>query len=189
MTAKELIEKLKNDEKYISIVEEKERKIKKEIDLLDNEYKEFAQDCKNVGYILTTAWDLIDIKEPYPRLIPVLLKYLEEENHSPKFREGIARAMAVSDSSPYFFKILKLYHQSGNDSGNVKWAIACALSVAAQNQEQYDVIEKMIKDKSLGTYRNALLYTVRNMEDIQKKRLSEFIKHDSQLSINFKGQN
>ena len=184
MTAEELMKKLSDDKTYQERNHLKDLEIKRNHDLLAKEYEQFSNDCKKFGYSLETAWDLIMVEESYSDLIPVLINYLAEKNHSPKFREGIARALAVYDSSPYFNKILELYYESKDEHESVHWAIACALSAAAITQDQLDVIEKLILNKDIGNDRNALLDSIPKMKGEQRIRVVDYAKSDLQLKIN-----
>lgn len=186
MTAAELIKKLENDKEYQARIRQRNLEIKEKWDLVAKESESFSKECKQAGYSLETAWDLIMVEEPYPELIPILIKYLEEKNHSPKFREGIARALAVSDSYPYFDRLLKLYYESKEEYETVPWAIACALSAAAVTQEQLDVIEKMIYDKEIGEDRFALLSSIKSMKGNQKQRVLAYAHSDEALKKNLR---
>lgn len=186
MTAEELLNKLKDDKKYQKKISEKESELRKKHDELVQESKMFSEDCKHFGYNLQTPWDLINISEPYPKLIPILVKYLEQNNYSSKFREGVARALAVKDASDYFDNILCQYNNASVVSENLKWAIACALSGAATLQKHFDVIKQLIFDRRNGNSRNALLDTVKLMNIEQKKEILEYVKTDVQLLPNLK---
>ena len=184
LTATELMKKLENDKDYQEKKKQKDFALKQKHELLVKEYKSFSKECKKLGYSLETAWDLVMVKQPYPDLIPILMKYLEEKNHSSKFREGIARALAVYDSSPYFDRLFELYKESKNECKNVSWAIACTLSASALTQEQFDIIEKMIYNKEIGNDRNALLNAIKRMKGEQKKRCLAYARQDEALRIN-----
>lgn len=186
MTASELIKQLEKDKNYQDKLNEKTVEIQKKHDILVKESKCFSKDCSKFGYSLETAWDLIMIKDSYPDLIPLLMKYIEEKNHSAEFREGIARALAVKDSSPFFNRLLKLYYEAEKEPETVRWAFVCALSAAAITQEQLDVIENMIYDEKLGEDRIGLLDAIKKMKLVQKKRVIEYVSKDDKLSENLK---
>jgi hypothetical protein len=180
---------LKNDTNYQLEFEKREQERKREWAMLEAEYSEFAKDCFDTGYCLKTAWDLIEIADPYPALIPVLIKHLHKENHSAKFREGIARALAVYDSASYFNEIFSIYSETRNEPETVRWAIASALSVAAREKQDFDIIEKLIFDKNIGNDRSALLYAVKHMSGEQRKRVLAFAKSEPELKINLRVHN
>lgn len=186
MTAEELLNKLKNNKDYQDMFNKKNFERQKQHDALVQEAKSFSNDCLSVGYELETPWDLISVKEPYPKLIPILIKHFEQKNYSPKFREGVARALAVKDSSDFFDIILSLYNNTSDKAGNVKWAIACALSGAATTQKHFDIIEQLILDAENGNSRNALLDTIKHMKKEQKERILKYALTDSQLLPNLK---
>lgn len=122
--------------------------------------------------------------EPYPKLIPILIKYLEQKSHSSQFKEGVARALAVRDSSDYFDKIIALYNDAKEDAETVRWAIACAICESARTQEQLTIVEQMIYDEKIGNDRNALLDAIKRMKGEQKKRCLAYVNANEALRIN-----
>jgi hypothetical protein len=184
VTAAELMASLKNDPAFLAARAKEEQERQGELALLEAEYADFARDCFLVGYSLKTAWDLVQTDKPYPELIPILVKHLREENHSAKFREGIARALASPESSKYFAEIFSLFVAAKEQPPTVRWAIACALSVAAQDQQDLDTLEGLLLDKKIGQDRNALLQAVKRMPKEQRERVLSFAREDAELKIN-----
>ncbi|MCH5294227.1 MAG: hypothetical protein J1E07_10880 [Treponema sp.] len=184
ITAKELMEKLAKDKDYQERARKKKAKILEAAAKLDKEYKPFSRECKRAGHSVETAWDLLPVKKPYPELMPILMKYLEEKNHSPRFRDGVARAMAVPEASPYFDRILAQYYDAKDEHETVRWAIALAICESARTQEQLDVVEQMIYDEKVGNDRNALLGAIKRMKGEQKKRCLAYVNDTEALRIN-----
>ncbi|MBD5447817.1 MAG: hypothetical protein HDR32_08810 [Treponema sp.] len=112
------------------------------------------------------------------------MKYLEEKKHSPKFREGVARALAVPKASPYFDRILAQYNDAKEEHEVVRWSIACAICASARTQEQLNIVEQMIYDEKIGNDRNALTGAMRRMKGEQKERCLAYVKADEKLRIN-----
>lgn len=146
--------------------------------------KSFSNDCRRLGYDLETTWDAIPVAKKAPELIPILMKYLEEKKHSPKFREGVARALAVPKASPYFDRILAQYNDAKEEHEVVRWSIACAICASARTQEQLNIVEQMIYDEKIGNDRNALTGAMRRMKGEQKERCLAYVKADEKLRIN-----
>jgi hypothetical protein len=61
---------------------------------LSAEEAPLAEDLRAVGLSASSAWDLVNSKEPYSQAVPVLLKHLQRP-YSDRIREGIARALAI----------------------------------------------------------------------------------------------
>lgn len=181
ITAKELIEKLAKDEKYQEMMRKKEEKLLEADRKLVREYEPFSRDCTQAGYSFETAWEVIPVAKQTPELIPILLKYLEEKNHSPRFREGVARALAVPKASPYFDRILAQYNDAKEERETVRWAIALAVCESARTQEQLNIVEQMIYDEKIGNDRNALTGAMKRMKGEQKKRCLAYVKADAVL--------
>lgn len=181
ITAAELMLSLSNDQSYKAKREKEEQERKQKLDLLEKEYVSFSKDCAELGHLIKTAWDLVQTAKPYPDLIPVLIKYLEEENHSAKFREGIARALATADSFIYFDKILEQYIKTGSQQNEVRWAIGCALAQAAQDQETLNKIEVILFDKKYGRDRAPLIQAIKRMQKKQRMKVIEMAAGDDEL--------
>jgi hypothetical protein len=186
ITAAELMTRLQNDPTYQVEREREEQEREKSLAQLEAEFSEFAQECFRAGYSLKTAWDLVQTDKPYPELVPILVKYLGEEGHSVKYREGVARALATSDSAGFFCDILLQFNTAGDQSKGVRWAIACALAQAAQDEDSLDTVERLLADKSFGRDRAPLVQAIKRMPKEQRTRVISSAVKDSDLKEDLK---
>jgi len=54
---------------------------------------------------VTSVWDLVNTRAPYPEAIPVLLEWLPRVRH-PRIKEGIVRALTVKEARGVAGKLL-----------------------------------------------------------------------------------
>ena len=105
MTAAEFMEILEKDEEYQKRSKEYENRMnefKKELDI--NE-EPIVLELREKGYNLKSVWDLVNTKSNYSKALPVLVAHLALEYH-PRIKEGIARALGVSEAKPLAWKLL-----------------------------------------------------------------------------------
>ncbi len=97
---------LESDPEWVAKREERERQQAKLRAVLDADELELVREICDVGYQVTSVWDLVNntphphLKRnfvgEYPAAYPILLKHLGMEHH-PRIREGIIRALTVPD--------------------------------------------------------------------------------------------
>ena len=74
-----------------------------------------------------------------------------------RIREGIARALAVRDSAPYWEHVKKLFAEESDKSPNgVKWALGCILAAIAK-KSQVQEVAALVRDRSHGSHRLILV--------------------------------
>jgi len=182
MTILEWTEILINDPEFIKGSEREEQKRLKIIADLEVESSAIARDSSRFGYQIKVTWDLMRVKNLDPAMVSIMVKYLYEPNHSDKFREGIIRSLDVPESAPHFKEILDLFTKEQNP--HLRWTIALALSAAAKEQEDFDIIERLIFDKKIGDVRSGFLGAIKRMKGQQRERTLAFAREDPELKIN-----
>jgi hypothetical protein len=140
-----------------------------------------VRDLNAAGVGVASVWDLVNTAAPYPAGIPVLLEHMQRD-YPPEVREGIARSLAVPEASWGWDILLSLFTQEpAGGTRNVKWALACALGGAATD----DVLDRLIalvRDKSVGENRMALLSALARSKDPRSRQVLEELRADPQLS-------
>lgn len=102
-------------------------------------------DFAKVGWRVKSVWDFVNMKDSYPTVIPVLLFHLDK-SYSPRVREGIIRALTVVEArGAPARRVLEELKNSGNQPRNVRWALANALTVIA-DQSMADELSEMAAD-------------------------------------------
>src|ERR1051325_8992684 len=102
-----------------------------------------------LGMNVTTVFDLMKWREPYPAgAIAVLLEFLPKV-HDVAVKEGIVRALTVKEArgKADAALIAEFRGTAPSETANVglKWAIANALSIVATDAVLQDLIE-LVKD-------------------------------------------
>ncbi|WP_156428052.1 hypothetical protein [Novosphingobium sp. FSW06-99] len=141
-------------------------------------------DLQTIGCDVKSVWDLVNTSRPYPDAIPILLKHLTK-SYSDRTKEGIARALAVSDARDAWPLLVAEYLKApmGEVNGirlGAKSGLAAALSAVATD----DVISQLAalaKDKSNGDSRLLLLSALRRSKMPVAKNTLEELADDPSL--------
>jgi HEAT repeat protein len=122
-------------------------------------------DLAQEGFNLEWISDLYSKKLNYKDAIPILMKWLPQiENLDVK--EDIIRALSVRWAKPVAAKSLVAeFHKLQNESNTgIKWAIANALSVVANESVFIEIVE-LLRDPRHGKAREMLALSLGNMND------------------------
>jgi HEAT repeat protein len=137
-------------------------------ELLAAEDAKIAEALRFAGLRVNSVYDLVNTKQAYAAAIPLLASMLREVTH-PRLREGIARALTVTEARPIAKELVDAFRASSRESmpaEHAKWAIGNALSVAATDEVIEDIVGLM-KDKDHGWSRGML---PRALSNTKKKR-------------------
>ncbi len=127
-----------------------------------NEPAGLLKELAEVGIIVDSVWDFINIQEDYPDAIPILAEWLDhleervEKDDQPKIREGIARALTVKYAKSAVPVLIRKYEDIDDPKGWNRWSIANALEVAADDR-YFDEIAKLITNRGFGPSRQMLV--------------------------------
>ena len=156
ITADELMRELESDPEWVAKREERERQQAKLRAVLDADQLELVREICDVGYQVTSVWDLVNntphphLKRnfvgEYPAAYPILLKHLGMEHH-PRIREGIIRALTVPDGGDEVAWEL-LGHFEKEQDAQMKWVIANALRTVMNRsaRKKYPEIDNYYKN-------------------------------------------
>jgi HEAT repeat protein len=165
ITAAELMDQLRQDSTFLVREQERERRLER----LRKEARLAAapvlEELAKAGFVLETVADLYNKKVNYKGAIPILLRWLPRvENVAVK--ESIVRALSVpwakSLAAPALIEEFR-WAQDPSGSG-IKWAIANALSVVADDGVIHEMID-LIQDRQHGRARQMLAVALENMKD------------------------
>jgi hypothetical protein len=155
-TAAELMAKLNANPEYLARRQASEEALIKRQAQFAQDEAPLVADLQAVGVDVTSAWDMVNLKESFPTAMPVLHKHLSLD-YPPKVREGIARAMSEGAARPYWKDLVELYEREANTQ--VKDALAVALCGAA-GPEQYDELISLALDRAHGSSRVVLIWAL-----------------------------
>jgi hypothetical protein len=174
-TASELMEELANDPEYQArrAKMDVERKARRE--LLDQDQRSLVAELAEAGICVSSVWDLVNTREPYPNAIPVLIRHLGVNHHKPT-REGITRALICKESQGIATRtLIDLFKSLDETENDYKWILAQAISASATKDTVPEILE-LARDKRHGSARGELLYALRLLDpNIISMTLVEFL--------------
>ncbi len=118
-----------------------------------NESNMIKQQLGEIGVVVESIYDLVNISQPYPKAIPVLLSLLENGIENIRLREGVIRALAVKEARGKAGQILlKEFYRTPLNQTFLLWVIGNSMEVVITKDEVNQVLE-IVKDKSYGIAR------------------------------------
>jgi hypothetical protein len=117
---------------------------------------DLISELKEVGYDFNDVWEMVNTKEPYPKAIRILLKYLHKDYHD-KNKEGIVRALTVKEAvgiaSPF---LIDEYNKTPKDKLALRWAIGNAIYATATKNDIESILS-IIQDNKNGISRQMFI--------------------------------
>ena len=162
LTAAELMASLLKNHEFIARQATQEQQREELERSLHTEEASLVQALAAAGVVVSSVWELVNSAHKYPSAIPVLIKHLKTPYH-PKIREGIARALTVPEAKPTAAHALieAFQHEPDSTDISVKWALANALTVVADESVLDDLIA-LVQDKRHGASRTVLTLALGN---------------------------
>jgi hypothetical protein len=155
-TAAELMAELSADPRYLARQVEQEEDRQRRVAEWREAERPLIEELRQGGLAVNSVWDLVNTSKPYPGAIPVLLDHLQRL-YPARVREGIARALAVPEARRGWNVLLDSFLQEEDQTAQgPKWALACALGAAADDDVLTDVID-LLQDRRHGENRIPLL--------------------------------
>jgi hypothetical protein len=118
----------------------------------NNEIKDLIYELKNAGIIITSIWDLVNTKKPYPEAIDILIKHVPVHYHD-KNREGIFRALTVKEAKRKAnAALIAEYKKIPTEKDNLRWVIGNAIYVIVVPNDIESILP-IVEDKQNGMSR------------------------------------
>ena len=108
VTAEELMAQLTADPEYMGGIAKRDVELDRKAKELARFERPLLADLRAAGADIDSVWDLVNTRERYPKLVPVLLAHLKRE-YPDKIREGIARALAVPEARAGWKQLVNCY--------------------------------------------------------------------------------
>jgi HEAT repeat protein len=163
------------------ILAEKERRRQQAIAINKRDSVPVLADLADAGFQLDWVSDLYSKRFFYKDAVPILLKWLPRmENLAVK--EDIVRALSVPWAKPVAAPALVAeFHRMRNESNSaIKWAIANALSVVADDSVFEDIVE-LVQDSHHGQAREMLAISLGNMKDSRAQDVLIILLDDEEV--------
>ena len=165
LAAAELMASLHKNHEFIARQATQEQQREELERSLRAEEAPLVQALAAAGIMVSSVWELVNSAHKYASAIPVLIKHLKTSYH-PRIREGIARALTVPEAKPLAAHALieAFQHEPDGTDIGVKWALANALTVVADDSVLDDLIA-LVQDKRHGASRTVLTLALGNTKN------------------------
>lgn len=188
MTLAEFEAQLKADGEWEAFVERQRQRD----ELIKREEEEYAraeaplvEALRKAGANVSSVWDLVNTKERYPHLVPILFEHLDRP-YPPRIREGIARALAVREARPFWDELVKRYlAEEDNSTNGMKWPLHLAIA----NASDVTVLDQLIRlaiDRRHGRNRALFVDALARIDDPRAAATLEELADDPDLADDFK---
>jgi HEAT repeat protein len=119
---------------------------------------EVQEKLAKIGLKVDSIYDLVNTREPYPRAIPVLIELLRRPFSDARIKEGIIRALTVSEAKGLAGKaLLEEFYETCDPI--LAWTIGNAISVVA-TKDDLDEIARIVKNQANGDARQMFVITL-----------------------------
>jgi len=179
ITAEELMRELEADPDWRAARERGDRERARREEEWSWAEAPLVEELRRLGYVVSTAWDLVNTGKPYADALPVLLAHVARP-YPDRVREGIARALAVPPAKFGWPKLLDLYRRepAGTDA---KDGLAVALAAIADRELMDDVVA-LARDRRHGASRILLLGALARSRQPQARAALTELAGDPQLA-------
>lgn len=163
-TAAELLAELEKDPAFIQQRLEREAALKSKEEEYARAEAPLVEDLRAAGTHVSSVWDLVNTKKPYPKLLPVLFKHLDRL-YPERVREGIARALAVPEARSLWHEIVSRYlAEADNTPHGIKWALHLIIAAAA-DVTVLDTLIRLVCDRRHGRNRALFVDALARIDD------------------------
>lgn len=181
VTAAELLARLNTDAEYLSLKQEKDEEIEQLAEQDRKAENPLVKDLQDAGAQISSVWDLVNTKVPYPRLLPILFAHFDRP-YPDRIREGIARALATPESRLLWDELVDRYlAESDSEANRVKWALHLAISAAA-DATVLDTLIRLACDRRHGRNRALFIDALDRINDPRAKATLEELANDPDLA-------
>lgn len=139
------------DPAWVAAREAEDREIESDEAAARKEQAPLLADLAAVGVDVSDVWDLVNTPEPCPDAIPVLVEH-RHGDYDEGNREGIARALAVTDAAPYWDEVIELFRASNPNQVRLHQGLGVVLAGMAI-PSLLPQVREALRDRSLGPNR------------------------------------
>jgi len=171
ITAAELVTQLEQNPEFSRRREEREKQRQQVIEINRQASLPILVELAWAGFSLNSISDLYSERLNYRDAIPILLRWLPRVDNL-DVKEAIVRALSVPWAKPSAASALIEEFRKANDprGASIKWAIANALSIVADDSVFTEIVE-LVQDKGNGKAREMLAIALGNMKDSNAVRV------------------
>jgi len=164
VTAAELMARLNADPDYVARKKGQDAAIQR----MEAKYAlaeaPLVQELRASGAQVSSVWDLVNTRNPYPQLVPILFAHLDRP-YPDKVREGIARALAVPESRSHWDELVNRFlAETDTSTHGMKWALHLAIAAAA-DVTVLDTLIRLACDRRHGRNRALFVDALARIDD------------------------
>jgi hypothetical protein len=164
LAAEELMRQLQNDPEHLARVKRLEEQRSDSLDRTRLALAPVIRDLREAGLTVGSLDELRRKKTNYNTAIPTLLKWLSRVADEGA-KNSIVRALSVPWARPIAAPpLIAEFRRTPESESGLKWAIANALSVTADDMVFSDIVE-LVSDRQHGKSREMLALALSNMTD------------------------
>lgn len=184
-TAGEILDRLEKDPVWVARRKADEEWRQARARRLSAEEAQLVADLAEVGVVVSSVWDLVNTRQPYPEAIPVLLDHLKISTYRSEIRDGIARALTVKhpETKAALPELLAAFRRDPEIMLNgAKWALGNAICVLFDDRHVEEVAE-LARDPAHGPARGMLLRALAKSNSESARTTREALRDDPDSHI------
>jgi HEAT repeat protein len=162
-TAAELMAKLRSDPDFVAREQQRERQRLQDIANMRRTAAPLIAELAELGFEVSSVSELPETYASYERAIPVLVKWLPAVSDT-ALKETIVRALSVPFAKRATALLAQELRKAAPDQASLKWTIANALEVLADDDIFEDVAE-LVQEKHHGKAREMLALALGKMSN------------------------
>jgi hypothetical protein len=170
---------------YIARKKDQDEAIQRKAEEFARAEAPLVQELRDAGAQVSSVWDLVNTKRPYPQLLPILFAHLDRP-YPERVREGIARALAVPESRSRWGELVNRYLAETDTSANgMKWALHLAIAAAA-DATVLDTLIRLTCDRRHGRNRALFVDALARIDDPRAQAALAELASDPDLAEDVK---
>lgn len=176
-TAAELLARLQEDPEYRARIAQRDARLAESERFRQKEEAGLVSELRAAGFEVESAWDFINISDPYFEALPILVKHLEK-SYTSKTKDGIVRALTVKAEPDLLVPALLKAFRRETDP-DLRWVMGNALGVAL-TEPYYDEALELFEDSSWGGSRDMLAHAIARIggQEAAKKLIPQLADPD-----------
>ncbi|UWD79436.1 hypothetical protein [Curtobacterium flaccumfaciens] len=107
------------DPDFVAVREARERERQARFAAERKASEPLLKELASVGRNVKSIWDLVNISDPYPTALPVLMTHLEQGEYPSWVMGGIGRALAVKLAVKHWDRLMASY-RNATDEGHTR---------------------------------------------------------------------
>lgn len=160
ITADELMAQLAGDQEYQRKTQAAEVERQVRVQELRRAEQPIVEDLRSAGVEVNSVWDLVNIADPYPKALPILLDHLQRGGYPDRVMESLGRALGVGPAASVWETLRQLYLAAQGRGEEEGLAVALAASATS---DHLDALIALLDETSRGSTRIHFLRSIKRV--------------------------